>query len=135
MFGPPLCHLDQWLIFYWPKNFFSGQPNFGPHFRHCRFPGYIKKIVLHLAMMKWSIHRLLTAKYHCGTSVIFQLYCAEWRNENDCRVGDNFLYTWRCSDNRVLFLIICLAYGYGFCHNCLKRGIAFCLDYSSKIGA
>jgi hypothetical protein len=19
MFGPPLCHLDQWLIFYWPK--------------------------------------------------------------------------------------------------------------------
>jgi hypothetical protein len=18
MFGPPLCHLDQWLIFYWP---------------------------------------------------------------------------------------------------------------------
>ena len=24
MFGPPLCHLDQWLIFHWPKK------NFGP---------------------------------------------------------------------------------------------------------
>ena len=24
MLGPPLCHLDQWLIFYWPKFFFSG---------------------------------------------------------------------------------------------------------------
>ena len=23
------------LIFYWPKNFFSGQPQAGPHFRHC----------------------------------------------------------------------------------------------------
>jgi hypothetical protein len=32
MFGPPLCHLDQWLIFYWPKNFFfrpvKGWPSF-----------------------------------------------------------------------------------------------------------
>ena len=32
--------------------------------------------------------------------MIFQLYCAEWRNENDCCVGDNFLYTWWCSDNQ-----------------------------------
>ena len=23
MFGPPLCHLDQWLIFYWPNFFFQ----------------------------------------------------------------------------------------------------------------
>ena len=23
------------LIFYWPKNFFSGQPKASPHFRHC----------------------------------------------------------------------------------------------------
>jgi hypothetical protein len=44
-------------------------------------------------MTKWLIHLLLTAKHHCGPSVIFQLYCAEWRNENDCCVGDNFLYT------------------------------------------
>jgi hypothetical protein len=34
MFGPPLCHLDQWQIFYWPKIFFSGQPKAGPHFRY-----------------------------------------------------------------------------------------------------
>jgi hypothetical protein len=26
IFGPPLCHLGQWLIFYWPQKFFSGQP-------------------------------------------------------------------------------------------------------------
>ena len=27
MFGPPLCHLDQWLlIFYWPKKNILGQP-------------------------------------------------------------------------------------------------------------
>ena len=26
MFGPPLSHLDQWLIFYWPKKKNSGQP-------------------------------------------------------------------------------------------------------------
>jgi hypothetical protein len=58
------------------------------------------KLVLHLALTKWLIHRLLTAKHHCGTSVIFQLYCAEWRNENDCCVGDSFLYTWWCSDNQ-----------------------------------
>ena len=25
MFGPPLCHLDQWQIFYWPKKNFLGQ--------------------------------------------------------------------------------------------------------------
>jgi hypothetical protein len=32
------------------------------------------------------------------TSVIFQLYCAEWQNENDCYVGGYyFLYTWWCS--------------------------------------
>jgi hypothetical protein len=24
--------------------------------------------------------------------------------------------------------------GHAFGHNCLKRGIGFCLDYSSKIG-
>ena len=29
------CHLDQWLIFYWPKKFFSGQPKAGSHLRHC----------------------------------------------------------------------------------------------------
>ena len=23
--GPPLCHLGQWLIFYWPKNFGASQ--------------------------------------------------------------------------------------------------------------
>ena len=27
MFGPPLCHLDQWLIIYWPKK---------NNFRHCQ---------------------------------------------------------------------------------------------------
>jgi hypothetical protein len=34
MIGPPLCHLDQWLIFYWPKKKISGQPKASPHFRH-----------------------------------------------------------------------------------------------------
>jgi hypothetical protein len=33
IFGPPLCHLDQWLIFYWPKNIFPGQPKADPHFK------------------------------------------------------------------------------------------------------
>ena len=33
IYGPPLCHLGQWLIFYWPKKEFSGQPK-GPHFRY-----------------------------------------------------------------------------------------------------
>jgi hypothetical protein len=28
-------------------------------------------------MTKWLIHLLLTAKHHCGTSVIFQLFCAK----------------------------------------------------------
>jgi hypothetical protein len=42
--------------------------------------------------------RILQVPQHI--SVIFQLYCAEWRNENDCCVGDSFLYTWWCSDNQ-----------------------------------
>ena len=41
MFGPPLCHLDQWLIFYWPKNKIWASQN-GPHFRHCIFRSRIK---------------------------------------------------------------------------------------------
>jgi hypothetical protein len=35
MFGPPLCHLDQWLYFFTgTKKFFSGHPKADPHFRH-----------------------------------------------------------------------------------------------------
>jgi hypothetical protein len=34
MIGPPFWHLDQWLIFYWPKKKNSGQPKASPHFRH-----------------------------------------------------------------------------------------------------
>ena len=41
LFGPPLCHLGQWLIFYWPKIKISGQPKSGPHFKHCIcFPSF-----------------------------------------------------------------------------------------------
>ena len=34
IFGPPLCHLGQWLIFYWPRKKNLGQPKAGSHFRH-----------------------------------------------------------------------------------------------------
>ena len=34
IFGPPLCHLGQWLMFYWPRKKISGQPKAGSHFRH-----------------------------------------------------------------------------------------------------
>jgi hypothetical protein len=80
-------------------------------------------------MTKWLIHRLLTAKHQCGTSVIFQLYCAEWRNENDCCVGDNFLYTWWCSDNQgPIFDYLsgtCLAYGVYFLSQLSEKGYRF----------
>ena len=29
IYGPPLCHLGQWLIFYWPKKKIWGQPKAG----------------------------------------------------------------------------------------------------------
>ena len=48
--------------------------------------------------------------------------------------GDNFLYN-TCSDNQDPIFDFMSCMGHTFGHNCLKRGMGFCLDYSSKIGA
>ena len=57
MIGPPLCHLDQWLIFYWPKKKISGQPMASPHFRHCNVRYSLKKkLIKHRCCTINAIH-------------------------------------------------------------------------------
>ena len=52
-----LPFLDQWLIFYWPKEKFSGQPKASPHFRHCNARYSLKK--------KLIKHMLYNKRYTC----------------------------------------------------------------------
>jgi hypothetical protein len=55
----------------------------------CCFP-VIKKIVLHLAMKKWLIHRLLTAKRHISDSPAYTVPNDEMKTTVTWE--DNFLY-------------------------------------------
>ena len=85
MFGPPLCHLDQWLIFYWPKNIFSGQPKAGHHSRHCK---WWQKLTLTLA--RWP-----KKKRGGGGSGI-------WNGHNFAtNEGLQFLFLWVLIDNLI----------------------------------
>jgi hypothetical protein len=52
---------------------------------------------------------------------------------------NDFFYNWKTAHHEISFsdpiFDFMSGMGHTFGHNCLKRDIGFCLDYSSKLGA
>jgi hypothetical protein len=93
---------------------------------------YFKKILLHLAMTNWLIHRLLTAKRHISDIPAILCWMTKWKwltwGDITSYIHGDVLTI------GVLLLIICLAWGNLFVTNGWKGVYVFAWIILQKLG-